>query len=59
MSDNLKGKLEKYHSPLNNNLSFIQLTIVGWLELINLAKVLAEGKITCNSLWEHTQDMQN
>jgi hypothetical protein len=49
-SDKLKSILEKYQSPLNNTLFFIHFTIVGWLELINLAKVVTEGKITCNTL---------
>ena len=30
------GKLLKYHSPLNKVLFLIKLTIVAWLELINL-----------------------
>ena len=43
VSVKLNGKLLKYHSPLNNVLFFIWLTIVEWLELTNLAKVLSEG----------------
>ena len=50
LSAKLKGKLAKYHSPLNNSLFFIKFTTVEWLELIDLAKVLAEGKFTSNSL---------
>ena len=55
------GKLLKYHSPLNK-VPFVclKLTTVEWLDLINLAKVLTEGKITNKIFaamnYKYTQD---
>lgn len=46
----LEDNLDKYHSPLNNSPLLIKPKIVEWLELINLAKVKTEGKITCKIL---------
>ena len=56
MSVIFNGKLVKYHSPLKSVFFFvfflIKLTIVEWLELIKLDKVLTDGKMTKSSLNE-------
>jgi len=46
----LKGKFLKY--PLNSAPVLIKLTIVEWLELINLAKVFTEGRMMTHFLNE-------